>query len=304
LATLLLLPGLAGCAGHPPPRHHATGDLPRPGGGSYRVLEPPAGVADGPLPVVYFLHDIFGGDAVLWRHGVAPRLVARMASGDLPPFLLVAPAGDRGFWSDYHDGSRRYETWLAEELPREIAARYPVLPGPAGRGLAGISMGGYGAFKQALRHPDQVGAAASLSGMVPPLEWKTLEEANLVARRLLAKVFGGERTDNSLREGDLYRMLPRLYELPRAQRPRLLLRVGNEDGYRLDEAADLFQLVAADHGVQVELVLEPGRHGWSYWSRTVEETIAWTVHALHQRARQDGIAAPAGVPVAATGSPR
>lgn len=248
------------------------------------MLEPPGEAGEGPFPVVYFLHDIFGDDAVLWRHGVAQRLRARMATGELPPFLLVAPAGGRSFWSDFHDGSRRFETWIGEELPRQIAARYPVRRGPSGRAMTGISMGGYGAFKVALRNPRQVGAAASLSGVVPPLDWGVVEDANPIAQLFMKRVFGRDREENGLRREDLFRLLPRLYEVPRGERPRLLLRAGTEDGYRLDEAAYLFHTVARDYGVEVELVLEAGNHGWGYWSASVEEIVAWAVRALQARA--------------------
>jgi putative tributyrin esterase len=272
----------AGCAGGPP--IHLAPDAPvGPAGGRFRVLEPPATAGAGPFPVVYFLHDFFGGDDVLWRRGVTDRLVQRMASGELPPFLLVAPQGDRGFWADSYDGQRRYEEWLTDQLPRQIGASYPVRPGPAGRAVVGISMGGYGAMKLALRRPQDVGAAAALSGLVPPLDWQIVEDAHPLARLAMKRTFGRHRHHNSLRRDDLYHLLPRLYPIPPERRPRLLVRAGTEDRYILDQASELFARVARDHGVDVELVLEPGRHDWTYWSRTADEVVAWAVRALDAR---------------------
>jgi putative tributyrin esterase len=247
------------------------------------VLEPPPGAGPGPFPVVYFLHDFFGSDTVLWERGVAARLLARMAAGELPPFLLVAPAGERGFWADSHDGRRRYEEWLAEGLPRQVAARYRVRPGPAGRAVVGISMGGYGALKLALRRPREIGAAGALSGLVPPLDWQIVEDAHPLLRRAMRRTFGRDPHDNTLRRDDLYKLLPRLYGIPAEQRPRLLVRAGTEDRYILDEASYLFAMVARDNGVEVELVLEPGEHDWSYWRHTTEEVVAWAVAALDRR---------------------
>lgn len=256
------------------------------GGGRFRVLAPPPGAGPGPWPVVYFLHDFFGGDEVLWRRGVAQRLAAAMAAGTLPPFLLVAPEGGQGFWADSHDGRRRYEEWLANGLPRQVGARWPVRPGPAGRGLAGISMGGFGALRVALRHPRQVGAAAALSGLVPPLDYDVVTGGagrHPLLRLALRRTFGGDGRAPAVRRNDLYRLLPGLYGIPPAQRPRLLVRAGTEDRYILDEAAYLFATVARDNGVAVELVLEPGSHDWRYWRRTAEEVVAWTVQALEAR---------------------
>jgi hypothetical protein len=56
-----------------------------------------------------------------------------------------------------------------------------------------------------------------------------------------------------------------------------------------------------DYGVRSELVLEPGRHGWSYWSRTVEDTIVWAVRALGERAASERAASRGGERHAAGG---
>lgn len=275
---------LGACGGALPAPQRVPGPLPTAAGGAFRVLEPPPGAGAGPFPVVYFLHDSWGGSGILWRHGVAQRLSAAMAAGELPPFLLVAPEGGRAFWADSHDGERRYETWLLDELPRQVAERWPVRPGPAGRAVVGISMGGHGALRMALRRPGEIGAAAALSGLVPPLEWDLVEDTNPLVRRMLKRAFGPSREDNTLRRNDLYRLMPALYGIPPERRPRLLVRAGSGDEYRFDDASYLFAMVARDNGVEVELVLEPGGHDWDYWSRSAGEVVAWALRALDERA--------------------
>jgi S-formylglutathione hydrolase FrmB len=213
----------------------------------------------------------------------------------------VAPAGHRGFWIDSHDGRRRYAQWLADGLPREVAARWPVRPGPAGRAAVGISMGGFGAFRLALERPREVGAAAALSGLVPPLDWQIVEDAHPLLRLSMRRTFGRDEHDNSLRENDLYKLLPRLYGIPPAERPRLLLRAGTEDRYILDEASYLFAMVARENGVETELVLEPGEHHWRYWSHTADDVVEWAVRALDERcARWQALGEPECRPAAAT----
>jgi hypothetical protein len=63
------------------------------------VLEPPSYAArpDRRYPVLYFLHDIYGGGATLASHGVAAELAARMADGRLPEFFVerARRSGDR-----------------------------------------------------------------------------------------------------------------------------------------------------------------------------------------------------------------
>ena len=147
-------------------------------------------------------------------------------------------------------------------------------------------MGGSGALLLALRRPREIGAAGSLSGLVPPLDWDLVEDTNPLVRLTLRRTFGRSREDNSLRGNDLYRLLPRVYPIPPPERPRLLVRAGTEDKYRFDDASYLFAMVARDNGVAVELVLEPGGHDWDYWSRSSGEVVAWALRALEERAAQ------------------
>ena len=81
---------------------------------------------------------------------------------------VVAPAG--GAWSMYtnweQDGSKQWETFLADELPNWLAANKGLAPG--GHGIVGAAMGGTGAMTMAAFHPDRYRFAGSLSGFLTP----------------------------------------------------------------------------------------------------------------------------------------
>ncbi|HEV8631424.1 MAG TPA: alpha/beta hydrolase-fold protein [Thermoanaerobaculia bacterium] len=272
------------CASGAPAAQHVPAPLGQQGG-RFRVLAPPApGGAGGPLPVVYFLHDYWGSDAVLWKHGIAQRLLARMASGDLPPFLLIAPQGDHSFWADSWDGARRYETWVGDELPRQVAARWAVRRGRAGRGYVGISMGGMGAMRAGLRHARDTGAIASVSGLLVPLDAAFVRDASPLLRRSLRRAFGPGPDEEALRRGDPYRALGAIDAVPAGERPRLLLLAGRADKYHLDRAAELFHRLATEKGLTAELSLAEGGHDWRYWRAAAEQAIAWTVKTLDEQA--------------------
>ncbi len=158
-------------------------------------------------PVLYFLHDGYGDGRTLARRGVAADALARMEDGRLPEFLIVAPDAPGSWFSDSHDGKRRYEEFLTGDLPRAIAERYRVLPGKAARGITGISMGGYGAVKTALKHPELYGSVSSLSGALIPFGWEELSRYSVVARYTLKSVFGKSREDNTLDANDAWHVL-------------------------------------------------------------------------------------------------
>ncbi len=81
---------------------------------------------------------------------------------------VAAPAG--GAWSMYtdweQDGSRQWETFLANELPDWLAANKGLAP--SGHGIVGAAQGGYGAMAIATFHPDRYRFAGSLSGFLTP----------------------------------------------------------------------------------------------------------------------------------------
>ena len=142
--------------------------------GAYSVFLPPT-YQDGndTYPVVYFLHGLFN-DHTSWtidRHGDIPALLdGRMAEGELREMVLVFPDGDKSFYTNFHDGSLKYEDFIVEELPRYIEAHYRVKAGRQSRAIAGTSMGGYGALKIAMRHPDRYVAVAAHSPIVFPVD--------------------------------------------------------------------------------------------------------------------------------------
>ncbi|MEZ4770034.1 MAG: alpha/beta hydrolase-fold protein [Caldilineales bacterium] len=55
-------------------------------------------------------------------------------------------------------------TFVADELPALVKGMFPISSRRKDTFVAGLSMGGYGAFKLALAHPERYAAAASLSG--------------------------------------------------------------------------------------------------------------------------------------------
>jgi S-formylglutathione hydrolase FrmB len=89
------------------------------------------------------------------------------------PFILVMPFGSTGTFTDeeWVDGVGQHDAWqtfVTRDLVDAIDARYPTIASRAGRAVAGLSEGGYGAIDMALRHPDEFSAVESWSGYERP----------------------------------------------------------------------------------------------------------------------------------------
>jgi S-formylglutathione hydrolase FrmB len=251
----------------------ASPNLPAPA--KVLVIEPPsyAREPERRYPVLYFLHDGYGDARTLVKSGVAVELRALMSEGRLPEFLVVAPGAPGSWFSDFHDGTRRWERFLTGDLPREIEARYRVRSEKRSRGITGISMGGYGAFKLALKHPDLYGSVSALSGALIPFAPEDLARYNWFARWTLKRVFGRSDRDNAFAENDVWEILKnaRFEEPPFAAH----LEAGWEDLYRLDRVSAQFGAFLTEHGVPATVLLERGGHDWPYWRRALPSIARW-----------------------------
>jgi enterochelin esterase-like enzyme len=134
------------------------------------VLPPGYGNSARRYPVVYFLH---GLPATAGAHeDVAWLAEALRLSGS--PAILVAPQGARDGDSDpeYLDWGpgRNWETYVANEVPRLIDARFRTIRSRAGRALIGLSAGGYGAAIVGIHHLGTFSVVESWSGYFHPTD--------------------------------------------------------------------------------------------------------------------------------------
>jgi S-formylglutathione hydrolase FrmB len=114
-------------------------------------------------PVVYLLHG-YSGNYLNWITWVP------VLKQYVDEFHLIIVCPDGGFSSWYFDSpvdsTMRYETFMTRELVPYIDGRYHTIPDKNHRGICGLSMGGHGALYLAIRHPQEFGAVASISGGV------------------------------------------------------------------------------------------------------------------------------------------
>jgi len=223
-------------------------------------------------PVLYFLHDAGGDESVLVRTGIAADLVARMARKELPPFLLVAPRGVGTWFVDAYDGATRMATFLADELVPYVDLHYRTIASREGRVVAGISMGGYGALRWALTRGETFIEAGGLSPAVQQLEWRGVMALPFFVRPSVTNVLGSHELRNNLRQNDLYDLLLTRPSLAKGA-PRIHVRTGTEDRYRIGEVATVFKRTLDAYGIPNELILEKGIHDWDYWKRVFPDFV-------------------------------
>lgn len=134
----------------------------------YRVYLP-SGYAGSGLryPALYLLHGRGGNEGSWEADGQVRTVLDRLiAAGTIPPVLAVMPDAGSSWYVD--SAADRIETAVVAELiplidTQLIDTQYRTIPERRGRLVAGYSMGGYGALRYALAHPELFGAAILLS---------------------------------------------------------------------------------------------------------------------------------------------
>jgi diacylglycerol O-acyltransferase/trehalose O-mycolyltransferase len=118
-------------------------------------------------PVLYLLHGA-GDTFATWTD----KTDVQEFTADLPVIVVMPDGGhdaDAGFYSDWQDGSRQWETFHTRVLRKWIERHFRTLRGWKHRAVAGLSMGGFGAMSYSARHRHLFRAAASFSGAVDTL---------------------------------------------------------------------------------------------------------------------------------------
>lgn len=231
------------------------------------VLLPDPGVmaqSRAPVSVLYLLHGL-SDDHTMWLRNTRIEQYARLYR-----VAVVMPAANRSFYMDMAHGAK-YDTFIAEELPRVIEQYFPVSRKREGRFAAGLSMGGYGAMKLGVTRPNRYAAVASLSGALE-ME-KSFEPIAKREDAFLCEISDIYGSEAKLKHGsgNLSLQAEKLCKTP-AKAPRMYIACGTEDF--LFEANQSF-VASFGSRLSIEYHTEPGAHSWDFWDKHIKAVLAW-----------------------------
>ena len=217
-------------------------------------------------PVLYLLHGLTG-HYTNWLEKT--RLADYAAGYDV---IIVMPEGNNSWYTDSASvPGDKYESYILEELIPDVEKRFRASSEREGRAIGGLSMGGYGALKFGVKHPEIFVFAASLSGALDAASWT---EADLKGFefiwRTLEPVYGAANSETRAANdlSKLYRELP----APRITAlPYIYLDCGTEDG--LLQSNRSFVDILMKQKIPHEYRQLPGNHAWTYWDTQVQEVL-------------------------------
>ena len=213
-----------------------------------------------PFPVLYLLHGL-SDDQDAWLRNTS---IERYITGR--NLAVVMPATDRGFYTDTAYGVKHF-TYISEELPSILKQYLPLSSRREDTYAAGLSMGGYGALKLALRCPERFSFAASLSGALMSREMMDMKDASQGVGPEFAgelkRIFG----ETIKPEDDIYRLLETA-----DPRPKLFACCGMKDWlFPLSAAlAERAEKQGYDFTWRAD---EQYDHTWDYWDLMIQEVL-------------------------------
>jgi S-formylglutathione hydrolase FrmB len=244
----------------------------------YNVVLPP--LYDAPesravrYPVIYLLHGL-GGGAGDW---VSTRAhLAAHAAGYR--FIIVTPEGADGWYTDSATvPTDKFETYILEELIPDVERRFRALATRDARAVAGLSMGGYGALKFAVKRPQTFALAASLSGALGAASWDA-NDPNLLAfvKPSIARAYGAMDSPTR-RENDLFKLFSDLPPERFDALPFIYFDCGTED-FLIGSNRALSELLLR-RKIPHEYRQLPGAHTWPYWDAQVQEVLKLAARKL------------------------
>jgi Predicted esterase len=218
------------------------------------------------FPVLYLLHG-FRDDHTSWpRHGELRRIADKtIASGNSVPMIIVMPHAWGGFYGN-RDENYRYEDYFFTELIPFVEKQFKVRADKEHRAIAGISMGGQGAFYYAMKYPDMFGSCCPMGG--------AFHFPNRTSESLIA-----ERSDVADNENDLAALLRKTAERHKNGDPderqktfvRFYFDCGEQDGLiKINRELDAEM---AELDIPHEFRSRPGGHSFDCWRNALPEVF-------------------------------
>lgn len=204
------------------------------------------------FPVVYLLHG-YANNHAQWTGYTNVELYAeerRIA-------IVNISAENKAYSRVGGDDFRRF---VSEELPEFVCNYFPISDKPEESYIAGLSMGGYGAFLHGLTHPERFRAIGGFSAGV-----------DINPTSLAADPLGKPAKPDP--EQDLHVLAKRIADADTSF-PRIYTACGMDDF--LFEANKSFAAELESLGADVTWKEVPGfGHEWRFWDQQVEQFLDW-----------------------------
>ena len=225
-------------------------------------------------PVLYLLHG-YSDDQTGWiQFGEVQRIADQaIAEGRSSPMIIVMPDAETTWYMNDLKEQYRFEDYFFGELIPHIEATYRCRTKKEYRAVAGLSMGGLGAFMYALRYPNLFAASCPLSGALWGRE-------SMTTRMKLNEIGEPEGKINAYL--DRYCPVTLVERLPEEQKKavRFYIDCGDDDFLAVDNAR--MHILLLEKKIQHEYRTRDGGHSWEYWRNALPSVLEFVSQSFRR----------------------
>lgn len=235
-------------------------------------------------PVVYLLHGYTDDNTGWLQFGEINRYADKaIAEGTIPPMIIVMPDADSTWYINSYDGKERYEDFFVKEFMPSIEKTYRIKAEKKYRGVAGLSMGGYGTLILSLKHPELFAAAAPLSAAVldddamvntPEASW-----ARTFGQLFGRDLKGKDRLTQTWYDNSILRIID-TKSADELKKVRYWIDCGDDDF--LTKGNCLLHIALTEKRVPHEYRVRDGAHTWNYWRTGITDALKFIGESFHQ----------------------
>jgi enterochelin esterase-like enzyme len=236
----------------------------------YSVYLPEAyNKSEDDFPILYLLNG-FTGDETDWNmEGLLSDIINELIRANkIEPMVIVMPDGDDRLYMNKEDGAYPYEDMLIKEFMPYIENKYRIKNEKQFRAISGLSMGGAGSMRLALKFHELFGACASYSASIRTYDEIINDNSNHFDNyfgRISPSVIGkkGEvRYSDTIKEYDLLNLVD-TQDTESLKSVNIYFDCGDDDFLTLGNT--YLHIKLKKKGIPHEFRVRDGKHTWNYW---------------------------------------
>jgi S-formylglutathione hydrolase FrmB len=240
--------------------------------------------SDRKYPVVYLLHGYTDDNTGWLQFGEVNRYADKaIADGTIPPMIIVMPNGDSSWYINSYDGKEKYEDFFVKEFMPAIEKAYHIKTEKKYRGIAGLSMGGYGTLIYSLKYPELFAAAAPLSAAVfddqALISMPDNNYANTFGQLYGRGLKEKERMNKSWYDNSILKIVE-TKTAEELRKVRYWIDCGDDDF--LTKGNCLLHIALTEKRVPHEYRVRDGAHNWVYWRTGITDALKFIGDSFHQ----------------------
>lgn len=236
-------------------------------------------------PVVYLLHGYTDDNTGWLQFGEINRYADKaIEDGIIPPMIIVMPNGDSSWYINSYNGKEDYEDFFIKEFIPSIEKTYRIKSQKRYRGIAGLSMGGYGTLFYSIKYPDMFAAAAPLSAGVfdddALINMPDTNYENVLGPLYGAGLKGKDRLTKAWYDNSILKMIE-VRSAGDLKKVRYWIDCGDDDF--LTKGNCLLHIELTDKKVPHEFRVRDGAHTWTYWRTGITDALQFIGQSFHQQ---------------------